>query len=160
MLNAHNDILGPGAQAYLKQFFERGMTREEVRLVVQRVESIAMQDKRVKKCNFCGGYWHDDSLRNTKKTCSDECKTGIKTLQRRKQRERQELIAPKPKKRTLADDYVYWLEYPYWINEYSMLKVGWKYEVPHRAKTLDFIKSQRAVMGYGNRKIKVARAAE
>lgn len=110
-------------------------------------------DKRIKRCNYCGYFWRDDSLRNTKKTCSDECKRGIKKLQRRDQREKQALLDPnpKPKKRTLMDDYVYWLEYPYWGDEYSMLKVGWKYEVPHKASTIDYIEAKNELYGEGNR---------
>src|SRR5690606_27898951 len=111
------------------------------------------EDKRVKRCDYCGYFWRDDSLRNTKKTCSDDCKRSIKTLQRRKQREKQELLNPKPRKRTLMDDYVYWLEYPYWVNEYSMLKIGWKFERPASESLMDYIEAKEELLGKGNRKI-------
>jgi hypothetical protein len=161
MLSNHNEVLGAGAREYLQQYFRRSMSREDVQLVVSEIKAIATDDKRVKRCEHCGGYWRDDSLRNTKKTCSDECKTGIKTLQRRKQRERKGLLGPpKPTKHKLTDDYIDWLEYPYWTNEYSMLKVGWKHDVPHTNKTLSHIEAHRAVWREGNRKVKVAKGAE
>lgn len=120
-------------------------------------ESIELH-KRVKRCDFCGYFWHDDSLRNTKKTCSDVCKTGIKTLQRRDQREKEALREEanglkREKKKTLKDDYVWWLEYPYWVNEYSMIKLGWKFEKPFKTSTIDYINFKNATLGSGNRRI-------
>lgn len=111
-------------------------------------------DKRVKRCDYCCYFWRDDSLRNTRKTCSEECKRGIRTIQRRQQRADKELINPnpKPKKRTLMDDYVYWLEYPYWINEYSMIKIGWKYEKPTGLATMNYIEAKNEIYGEGNRR--------
>lgn len=145
---------GAGAIEFTKQFIV-GMDRSEVAEIIGEVTRGELHDpadRRVKRCDYCGYFWRDDSLRNTKKTCSDDCKRSIKTLQRRKQREKQELINPKPKKRTLMDDYVYWLEYPYWINEYSMLKIGWKYEKPTGLATMDYIEAKNEIYGEGNRR--------
>lgn len=145
---------GPGAIEYAKQFIE-GLTREEAGPVMSallRGDLIEADDKRVKRCDCCGYFWRDDSLRNTKRTCSDECKTTIKTMQKRQQRADQELLNPKPRKRTLMDDYVWWLEYPYWANEYSMIKIGWKFEKPSGLGVMDYVEAKRGIYGEGNRK--------
>lgn len=147
---------GAGAVEFAKGFTE-GLSRDEAEEVIAQLlrgELHDATDNRVKRCVHCGYYWRDDSLRNTKKTCSDACNTAKKTLQRRKQRERKALLEPeKKKKRKLQDDYVYWLEYPYWGNEYSMLKVGWKFEVPHEIETIDYIEANNRIYGEGNRKV-------
>jgi hypothetical protein len=147
---------GSGAIEYAKQFIE-GMTREEAGFVIAALlngEIHDTADKRIKQCDHCGYYWRDDSLRNTKRTCSDECKTAIKTMQKRQQRADQELLNPEPKKkkRTLMDDYAYWLEYPFWGNEYSMIKIGWKFEKPSGLAVMDYVEAKRSIYGEGNRK--------
>lgn len=143
---------GAGAIEFAKEFMT-GLREFDELTVKALIEGRLhdSEDKRIKRCDYCGYPWRDSSLRNTRKTCSEECKRGIKTLQRRKQRERKELLNPKPKKRTLMDDYVWWLEYPYWHNEESMLKIGWKFEKPHQAKTIDFIEVKNEIFGEGNR---------
>lgn len=148
--------IGSGAIEFTKQFTV-GMAREEAALVIEQLMSGELHDstdKRVKRCDYCGYYWRDDSMRNTKKTCSDDCKTSIKSLQKRQQRADKELLNPTPKKkkRTLMDDYVYWLEYPYWSNEYSMIKIGWKYERPSGVALMDYVESSRGLLGEGNRR--------
>ena len=154
MINEHNEVMGTGARAYLQTFFERGMASHEIYEAIAQLKVEAAQDKRVKQCEYCGGYWFDDSLRNTRNTCCDECKTGIKTLQRRKQREKKELTNPtsKSKKRKIIDDYVHWLDYPYWLDEYSMLKHSWREEVPQTVETIDFVKVKHETLGEGNRR--------
>ncbi|AST93264.1 hypothetical protein BC6307_19375 [Sutcliffiella cohnii] len=123
---------GTGAIEYAKQFTE-GLTLEQSAPIIAQLlrgELHDATDRRIKRCDYCGYYWRDDSLRNTKRTCCEDCKRSLKTMQRRQQRADKELLNPKPRKRTLMDDYIWWLEYPFWINEYSMIKIGWKYEVP------------------------------
>jgi len=144
---------GEGAIEFAKEIIG-DMSRRQASVIMSDLLAGNLHDKsdkRIKRCDHCGYYWRDDSLRNTRKTCSDECRRKIKTLQRQKQREKQALFNPKPRKRTLMDDYYYWLEYPYWADEYSMLKIGWKYEVPHRASTIDFIEAKNELYGEGNR---------
>ncbi|MEH7374926.1 hypothetical protein [Neobacillus drentensis] len=152
---------GPGAIAYAKQFIE-GMTREQAAPIMTALlngELNDCNDRRVKQCDCCCYYWRDDSLRNTKRTCSDECKTAIKTLQRRQQRADDALLNPKSRKHTLMDDYIHWLEYPFWINEYSMIKIGWKYEKPSGLAVMDYVETKRSIYGEGNSK-KVTRNVE
>lgn len=145
---------GAGAIEYAKQFTE-GLSREEASSVMTSLlkgELNDPADNRVKCCDYCGYYWRDDSMRNTKRTCSDDCKTGIKTMQKRQQRADAELINPKPRKHTLMDDYIWWLEYPFWIHEYSMIKIGWKFEKPSGLAVMDYVESKRSIYGEGNRK--------
>ncbi|MGC4378979.1 hypothetical protein WD019_18975 [Fictibacillus sp. Mic-4] len=147
---------GAGAIEFVRQYTE-GLTRTAALPVIDRLlkgELHDQTDKRIKRCDYCGYYWRDESKRNTKKTCSDECKTGIKTMQRREQRARKELLNPvkKPRKHRLEDDYLWWLEYPFWIQGYSMLKVGWKFEKPTGTAAMDYIEAKNGIYGKGNRK--------
>lgn len=145
---------GEGAIEFAKQFID-GLTREQAAPVIAALlkgELHDASDKRIKRCQYCAYYWRDDSLRNTRRTCSDDCKRSIKTMQRARQRADAELLNPKPRKRVLMDDYVYWTEYPYWINEYSMVKIGWKYEKPDGLAVMDYIEAKRSIYGEGNRK--------
>lgn len=147
---------GAGAIEFTKQYTE-GLAMYEAAPVIKQLMKGDLHDqtdKRVKRCDYCGYYWRDDSLRNTKRTCSDECKKNVKTMQRRQQRADKELLDPnpKPKKHTLMDDYLWWLEYPFWIQEYSMIKVGWKFEKPSGVGLMDYVEASRERMGEGNRK--------
>lgn len=140
---------GAGAIDFTKQFTE-GLTRDQATPIITALlkgELHDPTDKRVKRCDYCGYYWRDDSLRNTRRTCSARCKTGIKTLQKRQQRADAALLNPKPKKRTLMDDYIWWLEYPFWVDEYSMVKIGWKYEKPTGDALMDYIENGRGQTG-------------
>ena len=112
-------------------------------------------EKRVKRCDYCGYPWRDGSLRNRKHTCSDECKTGIKTLQRAAQRADKALLSGKKKKKTKRDEnYIWWLEYPFWLDEYEMLKQSWKHEVSKEMETIDYIAANIETLGKGNRRIR------
>lgn len=147
---------GEGAIKFARQYVE-GLTREEALPVIKRLLKGEMHDptdKRVKRCDYCGYWWYDDSLRNNKKTCSDECKRGIKTMQRKEQRANKALLNPIPKrkKHRLIDDYIWWLEYPFWVNEYPMIKIGWKYEKPSGFAVMDFIEAKNGIYGEGNRR--------
>lgn len=152
----YREPIGIGAIEYANQFTE-GLTFEETAEIMHTLlngELNDSTDKRVKRCDYCGYWWRDDSLRNTKRTCCDDCKRRLKTMQRRQERADKELLNPnpKPRKHRLTDDYVWWVEYPYWINEYSMIKIGWKYEKSMSISKMDYIKAQHEIYGYGNRK--------
>lgn len=116
-----------------------------------------MTDKRIKRCDYCGYWWRDVSLRNTKRTCCDDCKRSIKSLQRRQQRADKALLNPRPKKKTKREEgYIWWLEYPFWIQEYEMIKHSWKYENPYSPKKVELIDAakQRGELNGGKRKPK------
>jgi hypothetical protein len=147
---------GIGSIEFARQFTE-GLTQEQALPVIKQLMAGDLHDasdKRVKRCDYCGYLWRDVSLRNTKRTCCEECKTGIKSIQRQEQRANKELLNPEPKSRKhrLIDDYIWWLEYPFWINEYSMIKIGWKYEKPSGGALLDFIEAKDGLYGKGNRR--------
>ncbi|ASN06847.1 hypothetical protein [Virgibacillus necropolis] len=149
---------GEGAIQFAKQFIQ---SQADAIPILQRLldgEIHDATDNRIKRCAYCQYYWRDDSLRNTKKTCCDDCHTAKKSIQKRQQRERQDLINPKPRKRKLIDDYIWWLEYPLWLDEYSMLKIGWKFEVPHTMKTINSIEAKNHIYGDGNRKTSIKKA--
>lgn len=142
---------GTGAIEYAKTELERLGGDPKI---ITEIMTMLPNEKRVKRCNYCGYPWRDGSLRNTKRTCSDECKTGIKTLQKRTQRADKALLQPNPQKRTkLEQNYIWWLEYPFWIDEYEMLKQSWKYEVPNDTDFLSFIEANNQIYGIGNRRV-------
>lgn len=150
-----NRTVGAGAIEFIKEFTD-GLSREEASQVISEVmrgELHDPADKRVKQCDYCGYYWRDPSLRNTRRTCSDECRTGIKTVQRRKQRKKDDEANPKPKKRTLMDDYYDHYEYSFWIDEYSMNKISWKHEQTFDVEKMDAIQFNNEIYGKGNRKV-------
>jgi len=130
--------------------------REDLLNLMYAIMTQMPPHKRVKRCEYCGYVWYDDSLRNTKKTCSAECKTGIKTLQRRMQRADRALLQRKPRKKTKKEiNYIWWLEYPFWLDEYEMLKHSWKYEIPKDVEVMTFIDANNQIYGTGNRRKKV-----
>lgn len=155
------DYKQPGEGAIeFAQSFTGELTIYEAMPVIKRLMSGELHDttdKRIKRCNYCGYWWRDDSLRNTKRTCSDDCKRILKTLQRRQQRADKALLNPKPKKETKRETYyIHWLEYPFWLNEYEMLKQSWKYENPYSPKKIEMIDGakQRSEKMGGKRKPK------
>jgi hypothetical protein len=145
---------GEGAIKYAASLVD-ALSREEAAKVITSVLEGLPPDRRVKLCDFCKYPFRDESLRNTRGTCCDGCKRGLKTLQRRKQRADKDLLSPKPKKSTKREqNYYWWFEYPFWLDEYEMLKQSWKYEVPHDMALLDHVTSQNQLYGPGNRKVK------
>jgi hypothetical protein len=146
---------GPGAVEFARQYVE-GLTRAEALPIIKKLlngELHDTTDKRIKKCAYCGYYYRDKTKPNNSKTCSRECKIDFDTLNRAKKRADEALLSPKKKKETT---YVWWLEYPFWINEYEMLKRSWKYEKPYAPDKLAMIRAakQRDEMLGGKRKPK------
>lgn len=133
---------GIGAIEYARSLVA-GLTREQAAVCLRKEPD----DQRVKRCDYCRYHWRDTSLRNNKRTCCDECKISLKSTQRRQQRADKELLkgeSRRRKKSKIQTSYVWWLEYPFWINEYEMLKYSWKYEVPYGSEILDFIQAKSA----------------
>ncbi|MBY6087007.1 hypothetical protein [Priestia flexa] len=156
MLNNTYRDPGEGAIKYANQVFE-GNSRVEIEMMLSALlkgDLNKAEDKRVKRCDYCNYWFCDDSLRNTCRTCCDDCKISYKTLQRRKQRAEKAFLNPKPKKETKSDLYLWWLEYPCWANEQAMIEVGWRFEKPMSARKMDYVLSQQEKYGKGNRKKK------
>ncbi|MED4918684.1 hypothetical protein [Geobacillus thermodenitrificans] len=153
--NEYRGWPGPGAVEFARQYVE-GLTREEALPVIKRLlkgELHDPTDKRIKRCAYCGYYYRDKTKPNNSKTCSRECKIDFDTLNRKKKRADQALLNPKKKKETT---YVWWLEYPFYISEYEMLKRSWKCEVPYAPDKLAEIRAaqqRNATLG-GKRKPK------
>ncbi|RFU60526.1 hypothetical protein [Peribacillus glennii] len=124
---------GEGAILFAYQFID-GLTKAEFFPVIQQVINGQLHnvvDKRIKRCDYCGYFWRDISLRNNKRKCSADCERSLKTLQKREQRALKELLNPKPKK--APDMYTYYadhLEYPYFLSEQYMLKRSYRFERP------------------------------
>ncbi|MBD7965387.1 hypothetical protein [Fictibacillus norfolkensis] len=147
---------GLGAIEFAKHFIKNMNRNDALKVTTQLLkgELHDNQDNRVKRCDYCGYWWKDNSLRNTRKTCSDGCKTSIKTLQKREQRANEFLLNPekKEKKETLMDYYLWWLDHPFWVQEYAMIKVGWKFERPSGVSLMNYIEAKNELYGMGNRK--------
>ncbi|MFS0559611.1 hypothetical protein AB1K91_02620 [Terribacillus sp. 179-K 1B1 HS] len=112
-------------------------------------------DKRIKTCDYCGYLYRDSTKPNNSKTCSAGCKVARDTIQRQMKREKQALF--KPKKRTKRElNYYHWFEYPFWLDEYEMLKSSWKHEAPydvHKIERIAAAKQRDSLIG-GKRKPK------
>ncbi|MEW8987380.1 MAG: hypothetical protein AB2401_10345 [Bacillus sp. (in: firmicutes)] len=123
---------GSGAIEFARTFTE-SLSMDESLLVIKRLmqgQLHDLSDKRIKRCSYCGYFYRDKTRPNNSKTCSLECKIVRDTVERAKKRANDALL--KPKKKSKRETYYYsWYEYPFWINEYEMLKQSWKYEVPH-----------------------------
>ncbi|NNU88671.1 hypothetical protein ETC04_16435 [Geobacillus sp. MR] len=131
---------GPGAVEFARQYVE-GLTREEALPVIKKLLNGELHDptdKRIKRCAYCGYYYRDKTKPNNSKTCSRECKIDFDTLNRKKKRADQALLNPKKKSEV---HYVWWLEYPFWVNEYEMLKRSWKHEAPYSPNKLAAIRA-------------------
>ncbi|MCG7314928.1 hypothetical protein MHL30_17555 [Priestia flexa] len=154
MLNNTYRDPGKGAISYADQIFV-GKTRDEISVLLPAFLNGDLNEpnqKRIKRCDYCNYWFYDESLRNTKRTCCDDCKTSYKTLQTAKRRAEKALFNPKPKKERLQDLYLWWLEYPFWANEYAMLKIGWKFERPMSLSRLDYIHNGKDGYGTGNKR--------
>ncbi|MGE6487752.1 hypothetical protein [Paenisporosarcina sp. NPDC076898] len=80
-----------------------------------------IDDKKVRRCQFCGYYYRDVTKNNSSLTCSDDCKTGkdivLKAYRRKLESE------GKPKRLSYEDlYYAQGLEYPFWANEFHMFE--------------------------------------
>ncbi|MDA1528486.1 hypothetical protein [Bacillus cereus group sp. TH260-2LC] len=111
-------------------------------------------DKRIKRCAYCGYYYRDKARPNNSKTCCSKCKVDLDTLKRAIIRADKALLNPKKAKRDTC--HVWWLEYPFYVQEYEMLKHTWKYEAPYSPNKITAIhaaKQRDGIIG-GKRKSK------
>lgn len=135
---------GEGAISFA-QVYTEGFTKHESLSVIQslmRGELHDVSDKRVKRCGHCNYFYRDQTKPNNSRTCSRECKISQDTMKRRMKRADEALLNPK-KKSKREQYYIYWLEYPFWLNEYEMLKQTWKYEAPHSPDKINRISAAK-----------------
>lgn len=117
---------GEGALKYAMRYVEE-MTIAHVQglcvdLVAGNIEGI--DDKKVRRCQFCGYYYECPTKNNSSLVCSEECKTGKDIALKAFRREVRK--ADKPKRPTYKDryyaEYAYpsgeKLEYPFWQSNY------------------------------------------
>lgn len=123
---------GTGAVTFAIPYV-KGLTEEEAIQVIRSLmkgELHDPDDKRIKRCGYCGYFYRDKTKPNMSKTCCKPCKIASDTLKRRQKRADEALL--KPKKQTRREEYyIHWLEYPFWLHEYEMLKQSWKQERPY-----------------------------
>jgi hypothetical protein len=153
---------GRGAVEFAKEFTE-GLTKEEALPVIRRLirgELHDHDDKRIKKCEYCGYYYRDKTRPNNSKTCSPECKAARDYLAKAKKRADAALL--KPKKPKYGGLYAYWLEYPYWTDEKAMLRYNYRREAVFDDQKLAQIDAarQRAERIGGRRKPKYVASDE
>jgi len=154
---------GRGAIEFAKEFTQ-GLTKEEALPVIKRLirgELHDHDDKRIKKCEYCGYYYRDKTRPNNSKTCSPECKAARDYLAKAKKRADAALL--KPKKKTKRDEnYIWWLEYPFWLDEREMLRNSRRYESTYDEQYLLRISAakQRAERIGGRRKPKYVASDE
>lgn len=112
---------GKGAVEFAMRYVEE-LTIEHVEevckdLVSGNIEEI--NDKKVRRCQFCGYYYMDKTKNNSSLTCSDECKTGKDIVLKAYRRKIKE--DAKPKRPSYRDKYCAWhLEYPFWQSDFHM----------------------------------------
>ncbi|MBK5500927.1 hypothetical protein [Peribacillus sp. TH14] len=153
------DYKQPGEGAIeFAQSFTCGLNLNDAMPVIKKImdgELHDAKDKRIKRCDYCSYFYRDQTRPNNSRTCSRECKINRDTLNRAKKRADAALLKPK-KKSKRETYYLYWLEYPFWLNEYEMLKQAWKYEAPYSPSKIiqiDAAKQRGELIG-GKRKPK------
>lgn len=144
---------GEGAIEFTEQF-TKGLARDRAVHVVKRLLRGKLHDKtdpRIKRCAYCTYFYRDKTRPNNSNTCCRECKIAYDTRNRAKKRSAMSI----PKKETQRDQYYgWWLENPFWSNEYEMVKNSWKTDAPYSPEKLELnmAAKQRDEMMGGKRK--------
>ncbi|HDR8094247.1 TPA: hypothetical protein QCZ12_004358 [Bacillus cereus] len=149
---------GEGAIDFAKHFIS-DLTSDEALHILRQLLKGRLHDKtekRIKRCAYCGYYYRDKTRPNNSKTCCSKCKVDLDTLRRAIIRADKALLNPKKTKKEKG--HVWWLEYPFYVQEYEMLKRTWKYEAPYSPNKITAIHAakQRDGMIGGKRKSKRA----
>lgn len=131
LITALKEEPGKGAIEFARRYVEE-MTIEHVQEVCEDLVAgnfVGIDDKKVRRCQFCGYYYEDQTKNNSSLVCSDECKTGkdiVLKAYRRKVKE-----DSKPKRPTYKQLYYFGrdTEYPHWASEIHMFE----YDRKHKA---------------------------
>lgn len=88
-----------------------------------------IDDKKVRRCQYCGYFYRDSTKNNSSLVCSDECKTGKDVVM--KAYRRKVASTGKPRRPTYKELYYRGEEtgYPHWMNERYMLEYDRKHEL-------------------------------
>lgn len=123
---------GAGAVAYAMSYVEE-MTLEHVIPLCEELvsgfterlaEALGIDDKKVRRCQFCGYYYRDTTKNNSSLVCSAECKTGKDIVL--KEYRRKVRNADKPSRPTYKNLYYTssfrpeTAEYPFWTSDFHM----------------------------------------
>lgn len=122
---------GAGAIQFARElYYKYAAAENDPILTAQRIidaEYPEHEHKKVKCCQYCGYFFRDKTKNNSSKVCSDDCKAGKDVVMRTHKRRTK--AADKPRKLTNRQKYYYsHYEYPFWINEYEMMKDAWSRE--------------------------------
>jgi hypothetical protein len=137
---------GSGAIAFAAKYV-RDLDFEQALITLGRLMDGQLhdpRDKRVKRCDYCGYFWRDETRNNRKQTCSAECRRGIKTLHQAARRAKQKARNSGGRKPTKKGEY-YRREHGLWTTEGEMLKHVSKHERPyptHKVAQIDAAKGR------------------
>lgn len=104
---------GEGAIEYVRTLIE-GKTRRTAAPIISRLLTSELpDDPRIKRCTGCGYPFRDKTKPGNAKTCGEQCAKAKNAAKRK--------VSRGNNKQTVAVDYVFWLEYPYYVSERKML---------------------------------------
>jgi hypothetical protein len=131
---------GSGAIAFAAEYV-RDLDPEQALIPLGRLMDGQLhdpRDKRIKRCDYCGYFWRDETRNNRKQTCSAECRRGIKTLHQAERRAKQKVCRKSAKK----EEY-YRREHELWTSEGEMLQFVWNRERPYPTNKIAQIKAAK-----------------
>jgi hypothetical protein len=103
---------GEGAIEYARTLTV-GLTREQSAPIIRNLLADSPADPRVKRCVCCGYPFRDKTRPGNAKVCGGSCTLDKNARNRRIKRGEKSIRVPV--------DYVFWLEYPYYVSERAML---------------------------------------
>lgn len=92
--------------------------------ILRLMEALGLDDKKVRRCQFCGYYYRDSTKNNFSLVCSEECKSGKDIVLKAYRRNVKN--AGKPKRPTYKNLYYAssfrpeTAEYPFWTSDFHM----------------------------------------
>ncbi|MGP9043143.1 hypothetical protein [Cytobacillus kochii] len=131
---------GSGAIEFALQYVD-GLSEDLARPIIDKLVAGNLHDsddKRIKKCDWCGYYFRDKTKPNTAKVCCRQCKYSKSNAAKAKKKADEALLNPTKKVNT----YTYYadhLEYPYYANEKYMLSRAARHEVQMAPASLEVI---------------------
>lgn len=103
---------GEGAIEYVRTLIE-GKTRQTAAPIISRLLTNKLpDDPRIKRCESCYYPFRDMTKPGNAKTCGERCAKDKNAAKRKVSR---------GNNKPVAVDYVFWLEYPYYVSEREML---------------------------------------
>lgn len=114
---------GLGAIKFTRRYINEEMTYDECLEVMASVIDgyvEGIDDKKVKRCGYCGHLYIDPTKNNSSKVCSDECKGGKDYEGKKEKRKITKVTTGKARK--YANDLYYHsdIEYPFWVGNGKM----------------------------------------